>query len=60
MPDNTVVATSAYIQDVLDGRQALPHPLAEQAAALLLLSRRCDSLASARALLRHSFSRIAA
>ncbi len=60
LPENTVTATSEFILAVLNGQRALPLPIAEQAAALLCLSGRCPDLARARALLRHSFSRIAA
>lgn len=60
LPENTVSATSTFTLGVLTGQYPLPRPLAEQAAALLLMSGRCSDLASARGLLRHTFSRIAA
>ncbi|MDD3761396.1 MAG: DNA-binding protein YbiB [Acidithiobacillus sp.] len=60
LPDNLAASTSEFISAVLDGRRALPLAIAEQTAALLLLSGRCADLATARALLRQSFTRIAA
>ncbi len=60
LPENSATATAAFTWDVLEGRSALPRALAEQAATLLQLSGRCSDLASARALLRHTFARIAA